>query len=135
MIQSWVSLISLFIFPQAIGIGPYALGPCSYGKKAGSLAEQRTSVYHLPFSVLVDAGALVHIVLRTSPVLVASSLHVLHAQCTTGPHVASHSNHISIDTYTTDGLICPVPFPVKYNPYLKHRASCVAPAEIIQTIL
>ena len=39
--QSWVSLVSQFIFPQAVWIGPYALGPCSYGKQAGSLAEPK----------------------------------------------------------------------------------------------
>ena len=39
--QSWVSLVSLFTFPHADWIGPNALGPCSCGKKAGSLAEQK----------------------------------------------------------------------------------------------
>ena len=31
-----------FILPHANLIGPYVLGPCSYGKKAGSLAETTT---------------------------------------------------------------------------------------------
>ena len=26
-------------FPHAVWVGPFALGPCSYGKQAGSLAE------------------------------------------------------------------------------------------------